>query len=94
MKLEDPQGFQTIHTLWTAAITVGGGIVAFFTKRLVDDVDQKADRYEVDELKKDIKAFLERQDDQHRANTTRLDQILLTLSERRDRRTTDRGKNE
>lgn len=81
--MEDPQnGFQIIHTLWTAIITVAGGIVAFFTKRLVDEVDKKADQYEVDELKQEVRDFVARQDLQHASNTRRLDQIIMELSRR------------
>jgi hypothetical protein len=92
--MDDPQSsFNIIHTLWTAAITVGGGIVAFFTKRLIDDVDQKADKDEVVALKADLRAYVERQDRHHQSNTDRLDQILLTLSDRRDRRESDHAGN-
>lgn len=81
--MEDPQnGFQVLHTLWTAIITVAGGIVAFFTKRLVDEVDKKADQYEVDELKQEVRDFIQRQDVQHASNTQRLDRILIELNRR------------
>jgi len=90
--MNDPQvALQAVHYIWTAVITAGGAIVAFFTKRLVDEVDRKADKSEVDELKQDIKDFLERNATQHTDNTKRLDQILLTLSDRRNRRQEDRG---
>lgn len=87
----EPQniGLQVFHTLWTAVITVAGGVVAFFTKRLIDEVDQKADRSELMDLKEALKSFLDRQDRQHVANTDRLDKILFTLSDRRDRRSSD-----
>ena len=89
--MDDPQsGFQVVHTIWTAAITVAGGIVAFFTKRLYDDVDSKASKSEVDELKVTIRELMEQQRRQHESNTARLDHILLTLSDGRNRRTGDR----
>jgi hypothetical protein len=89
--MDDPQsGFQVVHTIWTAAITVAGGIVAFFTKRLVDTVDQKADKSEVDDLKVTIRDLMEQQRRQHEGNTARLDHILLTLSDGRNRRASDR----
>jgi hypothetical protein len=89
--MDDPQnGLQAIHTIWTGVITVAGGIVAFFTKRLIDTVDQKADKSEVDELKASIRDMLDRQDSQHASNTSRLDHILLTLSDGRNRRAGDR----
>lgn len=70
------------HALWTGAITVGGAIVAFFTKRLVDQVDAKADKCDVDDLKDAMKILFARQDDQHRQNTERLDTIILELGRR------------
>lgn len=89
--MEDPQtGLQVVHTLWTAAITVAGGIVAFFTKRLVDDVAQKADKSEITEIKEAIRDFLARQDRQHQVNTDRLDKIIMELGGR-DRNRRDRG---
>jgi hypothetical protein len=78
--MEDPQsGFQIVHTAWTGIITVAGGIVAFFTKRLFDQVDAKADKCDVEDLKQDIKDFITRQDGQHQANTERLDRIIMEL---------------
>jgi hypothetical protein len=83
--MEDPQtGFQLVHTAWTAVITVAGGIVAFFTKRLVDQVDAKADKCDVEELKQDIKDFISQQAQQHAGNTDRLDRIIMELG-RKDR---------
>lgn len=83
-------GFTVFHTLWTAAITVGGAIVAFFTKRLVDQVDAKADQCDVDDLKQAMRDFLgreererTRQDTQHAQNTARLDTIILELGNRK-----------
>ena len=84
--MDDPQGasqaVQTIHTIWTAVITVAGGIVAFFTKRLVDQVDAKADKCDVDDLNTRFEKLLARQDDQHRDNSRRLDAIILALGAR------------
>ena len=84
--MADPNEFQILHTLWTAAITVGGGVVAFFTKRVIDSVDQKADKSDVVELKQDIKDFLEQQRRQHESNTQRLDQIIMELGSGRQNR--------
>jgi hypothetical protein len=80
--MADPTDFQIFHSLWTGVITVAGGIVAFFTKRLVDQVDQKADREEVDTLRDDIRDWRQEQERQHRSNTERLDQIILELGRR------------
>jgi len=59
--------------------------VAFFTKRLVDKVDQKADKSDIEDVKLTIRDFLERNANQHESNTRRLDQILMTLSDRQSR---------
>jgi hypothetical protein len=80
---DDPQtGIQIFHTVWTAVITVAGAIVAFFTKRTIDEIDQKADRSEVTSIKQDIRDFIVAQAEQHKANTTRLDQIIMELGRR------------
>lgn len=82
--MDDPTqtNFQVFHTLWTAAITVGGGVVAFFTKRLFDVIDGKAEKTDLDELRAAIKGFVERQDRYHESNTQRLDKIIMELSSR------------
>lgn len=83
--MADPTDFQIFHSLWTGVITVAGGIVAFFTKRLVDQVDQKADQSEVDDLKLDLKTFIAQQQLQHQGNTARLDQVITLLLSGRPR---------
>jgi hypothetical protein len=77
-----PSDFQIAHTIWTATITVGGAIVAFFTKRLVDTVDQKADLADVQDLKNTLRDYIERQERQHDGTTRRLDQIIFELGQR------------
>jgi hypothetical protein len=78
--LDAPQsGFEVAHTLWTGVITIGGLIVAFFTKRTVDSIDTKADKCDVEDLKEDLKTFLARSDRQHESNTQRLDKIIMEL---------------
>jgi hypothetical protein len=80
---DDPQtGIQIFHTVWTAVITVAGAIVAFFTKRTIDEIDQKADRSEVTSIKQDIRDFMVAQAEQHKSNTSRLDQIIMELGRR------------
>lgn len=79
-------GFTVFHTLWTAAITVAGAVVAFFTKRLIDQVDAKADQCDVDDLKEDFRSLLVRQDQHHKDNTERLDMIILELGRNIGRR--------
>lgn len=78
--MADPQSDLTVlHTIWLAATTIGGAIVAFFTKRLVDQVDTKADQADVDALRNDFQQMLARQDRQHQGNTDRLDRIIMEL---------------
>jgi hypothetical protein len=77
--MADPSDFQIAHTIWTAVITIAGAIVAFFTKRLIDEVDKKADGRDVAEMKQDLRDLLARQDQQHRDNTSRLDTIIMGL---------------
>lgn len=83
--MADPTDFQVAHTIWTAVITIAGAVVAFFTKRLVDQVDAKADKCDVVELQEDFRALLNRQDQQHRDNTERLDKIIWELGRRGNR---------
>ena len=78
--MDAPQsGFEVAHTLWTGVITVAGAIVAFFTKRTLDQIDSKADKCDMDELKQDLKDLLSRNDRQHESNTQRLDKIIMEL---------------
>lgn len=76
-----------MHTLWNGVLSAVAGIMAFFTLRLVKDVDEKADetsvkmRFEAHAQRLDaqgdaLHTLLERQDKQHSDNTARLDQIL------------------
>ncbi len=82
--MNDPNGFQIFNTAWTALITVAGAIVAFFTKRLIDQVDAKADKEDMNELKKDIRTFLDQQRQQHQSNTERLDNLIMVLGSRQN----------
>ncbi len=82
--MADPNEFQILHTTWTALITVAGAIVAFFTKRLFDQVDAKADKEDMNELKQDIRTFLEQQRQQHQSNTERLDNLIMVLGSRQN----------
>lgn len=75
-------GFAVFHTFWTAAITIAGAVVAFFTKRLVDEVDSKADKCDLDSLEQRFERFLESQDAKHNSNTERLDTIIFELGRR------------
>jgi hypothetical protein len=93
--MDDPStGVWSLTHVWLGATTIAGTIVAFFTKRLVDTVDGKADQKEVDELKTDFKTWLARQDQRdrdaaqreearHQANTQRLDSIFTAIADRR-----------
>lgn len=86
----DPSASAT-HTLWSSALTAAAAIIAFFMHRLVGDVDGKADKdivearfsahtQRLDAQGSALQTLLERQDDQHRQNTDRLDKILLEVS--------------
>jgi len=78
--MQDPQsGFEFGHAVWTGLLTVAGSFVAFFTKRLVDQVDGKADKTEVEELREGLKESLARQERHHQSNTERLDRIIIEL---------------
>lgn len=93
---EPVNDLNALHILWTTAITIAGAIVAFFTKRLVDEVDSKADKTEItavrrdledkadaseiSSLKEDVKALFARQDAHHASSVQRLDQVLMLLS--------------
>lgn len=93
---EPVNDLNALHILWTTAITIAGAIVAFFTKRLVDEVDSKADKTEVvavrndlnskadasevTALKEDVRALFARQDAHHASSVQRLDQVLMLLS--------------
>jgi hypothetical protein len=75
----DIQTIQTVHTVWTSIITIAGAVVAFFTKRTFDQIDSKADKCDVEDLKEDLKTLLARNDRQHESNTQRLDKIIMEL---------------
>lgn len=79
------------QTLWNAALAVIAGLLSFFLHRFSQNVDEKADKDVVDARfaahtqRLDaqggaLQTLLERQDDQHRQNTDRLDKILLEVS--------------
>ena len=79
--MNDPTtDFWSLNHIWLTLITVLGAIVTFFTRRVIEEVDHKANKDELDELKADFKAMLISQTAQHNANTVRLDQILLELT--------------
>jgi hypothetical protein len=56
--------------------------VAFFTKRTIDEIDKKADKEDMDELKTDFRAFMQAQEQRHQQNSSRLDTIISTLGRR------------
>lgn len=93
--MDDPStGFWSVTHVWLSVTTLAGAVVAFFTKRLVDEVDSKADKEALNELKTDFKTWLARQDQRdreaaqreearHQANTQRLDSIFTAIADRR-----------
>ena len=87
-----PGFFTSAHALVTAILASAGG---FFLKRTIKQLDEKADKKALDEHKAevdkkfaDMQASLDRhinaQIQQHADNTTRLDNILMELTRRRD----------
>lgn len=74
------------HTLWSGALTLAGTVVAFATKRLYKEVDEKADSKVVEQRFAQqadaIKLLITRQDEQHKANTERLDRIYSAIATR------------
>lgn len=73
-----------LQLVWRSAITIGGAVVAFFVKRLIDEVDKKADKSEIEEMRQTMNNFMERQENYHQTNTARLDTIIMELG-RKDR---------
>lgn len=74
------------HTIWSGVLSFAGVVLAFTTNRLYKDVDGKADkeatkqRFEAQE--KAISDLFDRQDEQHKANTERLDRIYSAIASR------------
>ena len=81
--MDDPStGVWSFTHVWLGVTTIAGTIVAFFTKRLVDTVDGKAEKTDLEKLENRFEQLLAAQTAQHTANTTRLDQILIELTRR------------
>jgi hypothetical protein len=75
--MDDPQTtIQVTHTVWETLNSLGGLIVAYFVKRVIDQVDKKADKGDLEDLKTDFREWMKQQGEQHRANTARLDTII------------------
>lgn len=89
--MNDDNIVHLIHTVWSAALTVFGGIVVWNWNRLVKEVDSKADKSEVTQLREDLQNRWDQQDKlnrsrdeqqerQHRENRSRLDTVLTMLA--------------
>lgn len=78
--MDDPStGFWSVSHIWLSIITVLGVIVTFFTKRVIDELDSKADQKDVDRMSADMRVLVSNQTAQHAANTQRLDDIYRLL---------------
>jgi hypothetical protein len=77
----------TIHTIWSAILSgmfaILAGIVGMFGRRLLGELDRKADKDDVDQLRNDFQASMESQERMHRENRLRLDRILENTAVKR-----------
>ncbi|MGA7524690.1 MAG: hypothetical protein WBW84_19735 [Acidobacteriaceae bacterium] len=104
MSVNDPgtaaNGFvQGIHLIWSTILTGLGGLLFWNFKHTIGRIDTKADQTDFDEHKervneqfakfdKAMERFEDAQQMQHKANTERLDAILLEISKQRRGRST------
>lgn len=72
------------NTIWSAILTLLGGLIVMFVKRTADTVKEKVDRSELLNLRNEIRDWKENQERQHAENRARLDQILMNLGIRRN----------
>lgn len=95
MSVEDPGqasgAFQVLHGIWTTILTGFGLLLMWNGRRLVNQVDGKAEKKDLDDHKESVdKRFeamqnelhrmIDAQGKQHEQNSGRLDTILLELS--------------
>ena len=77
--MPDIDPIHTVHSIWSAVLTLLGGIGTMFIKNLRDELKQKVDRTEVEQLRSDLSEWKSAQEEQHKENRERLDRILLSL---------------
>jgi hypothetical protein len=81
----DDSFIHLFHTVWSGVLTVFGGLIVWNWKRLVDQVDGKVDKTEVETLRKELRDRWVAQDSMHQENRTRLDAIYQLLARKRGR---------
>ena len=72
--------FQIFHSIWSAVLTLLGGLILWNLKSMKSDIDSKAQKDEVSQLREDIADWKKEQWDMHRDNTRRLDKVLDHLA--------------
>jgi hypothetical protein len=65
-----------VFALWSGSLTVLGVLIMWIWNRLIKQVDDKVDKYEVEQLRKDLQERWVTQDKMHRENRVRLDRIF------------------
>lgn len=65
--------------VWSSLLSVLGVLIMWNWTRMAKQVDDKADKSEVAQLRSDLAARWLQQDKMHAANTRRLDMIILRL---------------
>lgn len=74
------------HTIWSGILTFVGGLVVWNWNRLNKQIDEKASKSEVQQLRDELKERWRAQDQMHSENRRRLDQIIIGVSRLRGRR--------
>jgi hypothetical protein len=86
--MDDPLNASSwINSIWSALLTAFAALIFWNGKTLVKQIDAKADKDELDEHKDNVRRqfeqvqvmlnrLLDKQDQQHAQNTTRLDMII------------------
>lgn len=72
----DDNTVHLIFSLWCAALTIIGVLFMWMWNRLVKQVDDKAEKTEVTQLRDDLRERWITQDKMHAENRTRLDRIF------------------
>lgn len=82
----EPNDIQTFHTVWNVLLTVGAGAVGFMIRRIVEALDLKADRRELEDLKRDIRERQAAQDERAQTRDVEHGRLMLMLEQyQRDR---------
>lgn len=92
-----PTSFAVVHSLWSTFLTGFGALIVWNGRRLIGQVDKKADQEDLaahrEDTKERFKAMqdtinesIKNQASQHQENSRRLDTILLAIHGRRSDR--------